>query len=196
MNRQRIIRVLRKLSAVVAVLPLIFSFILSYFQPTPRDNGESLQFDGEFVILAFSGLFLKEDTRFLEEKISEHRPDLVLLCGDNVFPQTLVSDLLFAGTMRIIDKYIGVFEKRKTYFSALFGTYDIAGLFDKSAQLKRFMRSDYFVGGVQDSQSVKVMSANKKSHGNFRISIIVEGETYYIFVVDSSGGELGADSKE
>lgn len=197
MNRQRIIRILRKLSATVAVLPLIFSYILSYFQPTPQDDGERLSFQDEFVILAFSGLYSQGETQFLEEKIDGIKPDLVLLCGNSIYPQTLASDLLFAGTMQIIDKYAELFEKKKTYFSALFGEYDVSGLFDASAQIKRFMRSKYFVGGVQNSQNVEVMEEKKKADGNFRISVFRGAKTaFYIYIADTSKQSFTSEQEQ
>lgn len=179
------------------MLPLIFSYILSYFQPTPQDDGERLSFQDEFVILAFGGLFSQGEMAFLEEKIDETKPDLVLLCGNNIYPQTLASDLLLAGTMQIIDKYAELFERKKTYFSALFGEYDVSGLFDASAQLKRFMRSKYFVGGVQNSQNIEVMKEKKKADGNFRISIFRDADTaFYIYIADTSKQSFTSEQKQ
>lgn len=179
------------------MLPLIFSYILSYFQPTPQDDGEKLSFQEQFVILAFGGLFSQGETAFLEEKIDELNPDLVLLCGNNVYPQTLASDLLLAGTMQIIDKYTQLFERKKTYFSALFGEYDVSGLFDASAQLKRFMRSKYFVGGVQNSQNIEVMEEKKKADGNFRIRVFRGAEPAFdIYIADTSKQILSQEQKK
>lgn len=196
MKRQRIIKILRKLSATVAVLPLVFSFIMSYFQPTPTDSGERLSFVNEFVILAVSGLFSTGETAYLEEKIDEIQPDLVVLCGDNVLPQTLASDLLLAGTMQIIDRYAELFENKKTYFCVAFSNYDISGLYDKSAQLKRFMRSDYFVGGVRSFGNIQVMKDSKKANGNFRISIFRGKDiAFFIYIADTSEQALTDEQK-
>lgn len=170
--------------------------MLSYFQPTPTDEGEKLSFQEQFVILAFSGLFSQGETTFVEEKIDETNPDLVLLCGDIVYPQTLASDLLLAGTVQIIDKYVALFDRKKVYFSALFGEYDVHGLFDVSAQLKRFMRSQFFVGGVRNAQNVEVMKEKKKADGNFRISVFSgEQPNFFIYIADTSKQRLSQEQK-
>ncbi len=200
MNKQRIIRFLRKLSGFIATLPLIFSFILSYFQVTPADYGEKLRFDdkGEFCALVLAGLlegeggFSQKTKEYINDLLIESKPDLVILGGNNIAPQPIATDLFMASTMNIIDEYTALFDNGKTYFTALFGDYDMASLFDKTAQLKRYMRSKYFVGGIAHTDSLYTLYNRKKGLcGNFRITVFAEDKpAYYLYIMDYRGGEI------
>ncbi|MFW5780440.1 MAG: hypothetical protein ACOCWI_03200, partial [Bacillota bacterium] len=161
MRKKRIIRILRKFSAFLAALPLIFSFIFSYFQFAPNVNLPELSFDKEeeFTILSFAGLlegealFSNKTKEFLSRTISEVNPDLVVLMGNNILPSPFISDMFVANTFRIIDEYTEFFNNKKTYFTILFGNYDVGALYDKSSQIKRFMRSKYFIGDISSNNN-------------------------------------------
>lgn len=185
---------MRKLAGFIAALPLVFSFVLSYFQVTPPDYGEELQFDssGEFNILIISGLmegeggFSYASKTYINDILSQTKPDLVVLGGNNIAPQPLITDLFLAYTMNNIDEYIKVFEDNKVYFTILFGDYDTKGLYDKSSQLKRYMRSKYFVGGISNSQNLNVLYDRRKNiSGNFRIKILNDNNGFvYLYMID------------
>ena len=144
MRKNKIIKILKKFSAFLAALPLIFSFIFSYFQFPPRVSLPDLSFDkeGNFTILAVSGLLegeavFSQDTRiFLNSAISKVKPDLTILMGNNILPSPFIVDMFQANTFRMIDSYGEIFDSNQTYFTVLFGDYDMGTLFDKSSQIK------------------------------------------------------------
>lgn len=195
---------MRKLSGFIAVLPLIFSFILSYFQVTPIDYGEELRFNqnGEFNILVLPGLlegergFSAQTRNYINSIIAVSEPDLVVLGGNNIIPQPLIADLFLAYTMNIIDEYVSVFEENEVRFTVIFGDYDTKGLYDKSSQLKRYMRSEYFVGGIANSQNLNTLYNRRRNiSGNFRISLLSYGnQAFYLYVIDyQNGGEIAEE---
>lgn len=196
---------MRKLSAFVAVLPLLFSFVLSYFQVAPKDKGEKLSFNqnGEFIILFVGGLleekgFSEKGKGYLKSVIDEANPQLVILGGNNIMAQPIISDLFFAETMKIIDGYNAIFEEKEVYFSVLYGEWDNSSLFDKSAQLKRYMRSDYFVGGISNSESLQVLYNRKGALiGNFSINIYNNAILHnQLFIIDYQNGDENLEDKK
>lgn len=193
---------MRKLTAFVAVLPLIFSFVLSYFQVSPKDKGEKLSFNsnGEFSILFVGGLlekkgFSEEGKEFLNNMIEISKPQFVILGGNNIMTQTIITDLFLAETMKIIDAYNTIFENKGVFFSVLFGEWDNRSLFDKSAQLKRYMRSDNFVGGISNNESLQVLYNRKGALiGNFCITIYDKDAPHsLIYLIDfqENGEDIG-----
>lgn len=193
MSKQKIIRVLKNVSIFIAVLPLAFSFMLSYFQITPPAFNQELLFDDtcQFIILTLPNLqlgrkgFSQKNRDDVVAAIQQTKPDLVILGGNNVFIQPLFADLFFSYTMDIIDKYVSIFEEEKVFFTVIFGDMDTKGLYNKSAQTKRFMRSKYFVGGVIDTGTLPVFYQRRKDIvGNYKIRIKGLESDVFLYMAD------------
>lgn len=185
---------MRKLSGFVAALPLIFSFALSYFQYTPADYGEQLQFDknSEFHMLLLAGFlegekeFSQNTKDYLQEIIEQSQPNFVVLGANNIYPQPLIADLFLGYSFDVIDEYVKIFEENKVYFTVLFGGYDTKGLYDKSAQVKRYMRSEYFVGGINGNNGINTLYDRKNNIVNtFQTTILsVNNKSKNLIIID------------
>lgn len=194
MRKNKIIKILKKFSAFLAALPLIFSFIFSYFQFPPRVSLADLSFDkeGNFTILAVSGLLegeavFSQDTRiFLNSAISKVKPDLTILMGNNILPSPFIVDMFQANTFRMIDSYGEIFDSNQTYFTVLFGDYDMGTLFDKSSQIKRYMRSEFFFGDIASNNNFLTLKENDRDFvANYRVSLLNKGnEEAYLYFID------------
>ncbi len=193
LNKHRVTRILRSVSAFVAILPLVSSFLLSYFQVTPPSFIGELTFnkEGYFVILSLPNLqegnqgFSSQTKDNIIDIIDRLNPNLVVLSGNNISPQPLIADLFLAYTMDTIDNYVELFDATQTYFTVIFGNTDIMGLYDKSAQTKRFMRSKYFVGGVNSTNNLETLYNRRKSLvGNYRFIVKGDDINACIYVLD------------
>ena len=195
-RKRKIIKILRNIIAISALLPLILSFLLAYIQLTPEDKGEKLSFSNnkEFKIIFISGIlentgkveFSAQNKDFLFNIIENENPDFVVLGGDNLLPSSNISELILRNTLVTIDEIAKVFNQKKTYFSILFGNFDNNSLYDKFSQTKRYMRSNYFVGNIEDNENVRVYASTKENMVNYKISLFYkDNQVYNIFLIDT-----------
>ena len=132
----------------------------------PETTPNFLRFDenGEFVILQIADVhecldqrfeLLPENQKYIEDLIDASNPDLVVFTGDNIFPLSTIREILQSDTLRTIDEFAKIMNKKQVYWTMTFGNHDDECLYTKEDQTKRAMKAspDYFLGGFEDTET-------------------------------------------
>ncbi len=132
--------------------------------------------DGKFKILNLSdiqtALPLNSGTKaMLEDFVEAETPDLIVLTGDQVGGNGILSDIQLKAT---IDSFMSIFEKHNVPVAMVFGNHDSEGKnASKERQIEIYETYDCFVGGAGEVFGNRV--------GNYNIPILSNDEERVAF---------------
>ena len=163
------------LSAAIS-LNLINGFVriakVRYIEREPTVTEKTLRFneDGKFTVLQLSDLqdnvlFKGMSKEFINAVLDETKPDLVVLTGDNIGPNTSkTADLVYLS----IHEFMSIFEERGIKVAAVFGNHDEEGnAYNKDEQIEVYKKYSCYVGSDVEGIS---------GSGNYNLPILASKE--------------------
>lgn len=146
---------MKKILAIFLSLTMVFAFAggagAAFCKDDPTVTDKTLRFgeDGEFTILQIAdlqdGLLFRELTaNFIKDLLDITEPDLVVLTGDNIAPDSCPTAGITALT---IDTYMSIFEERGVKVALVYGNHDYdRNVLNKDQQQKIYEQYSCFVG--------------------------------------------------
>lgn len=147
---------MKKLMAILLSVSMIFtlaittSACLSCKDETEKDTSLRFGEDGKFTILQISDiqdciLFRDMTRQFIVYLLDEVNPDLVVLTGDNVAPNTCFTKGM---TKLTFDCFMNIFERRGVKVATVFGNHDAdRNALTKDEQLELYNSYSCYIGG-------------------------------------------------
>ena len=140
------------LLSAVLIISVAFSAGAIFGKNEAVEKDRTLRFgeDGKFTILQIADiqdciLFRDMTKQFIEHLLDTVKPDLVVLTGDNVGPNTCFS---YGMTVLTFDRFMSIFEKRGVKVATVFGNHDAdRNALSKDEQLEIYEKYSCYIGG-------------------------------------------------
>lgn len=146
---------MKKILAVLLSLVLIFTFAATVcaglFGKEETEKDTTLRFgeDGKFTVLQISDIqdcliFRDMTKQFIVHLLDEANPDLVVLTGDNIGPNTCFTKGM---TKLTFDCFMNIFEERGVKVASVFGNHDAdRNALSKDEQLELYKSYSCYIG--------------------------------------------------
>ena len=147
---------MKKTTAILLSTVIVLTFMLPagaiFFGKEPTVTDKTLRFseDGKFTVLQISDiqdclLFRDMTKQFIIHLLDTVKPDLVVLTGDNIGPNTCFTKGM---TKLTFDCFMNIFEERGVKVASVFGNHDAdRNSLNKDEQLELYNMYSCYIGG-------------------------------------------------
>ena len=147
---------MKKITAILLSTVIMLTFMLPagaiFFGKEPTVTDKTLRFseDGKFTVLQISDiqdclLFRDMTKQFIIHLLDTVKPDLVVLTGDNIGPNTCFTKGM---TKLTFDCFMNIFEERGVKVASVFGNHDAdRNSLNKDEQLELYNMYSCYIGG-------------------------------------------------